>query len=164
MRARFFLPAAVTTVAVAVGFAAWSTAQNPPVRRAAGSDVARGGAYEGCARTCDDCARTCDACGTHCAKLVADGEKHHMSTLRTCLDCATVCRAASAIVAKQGPFSDVICTACADACKRCGEACEKHGGNDEVMKGCAEECRRCERACRDMLQHTGHGETTKPRR
>jgi hypothetical protein len=106
-----------------------------------------------CAKACDDCARICEACGAHCARLVADGKKEHLETLKTCQDCATVCSAASCITARMGPFSDAICTACADVCKRCGDACEKHAA-DPMMKQCADECRRCEKACRDMLAHT----------
>ena len=89
--------------------------------------------------------------------MVVDGHKEHLETVRTCVDCATICASASAIVSKYGPFSDLICTACADACKRCGDACEKHGGDDPVMKACAAECRKCEKACREMLKHTGQG-------
>lgn len=111
-----------------------------------------------CAKACDDCARKCDECAAHCAKLIAGGDKHHLATLKTCQDCAAICRAASSIVSKQGPFSDIICTACADACKKCGDACEKHGGDDPMMKACAAECRKCEKACREMLKHTGHGD------
>ena len=110
-----------------------------------------------CAKACDDCARSCDTCAAHCAKLIGEGHKHHLASLKTCLDCAAVCRAAASVVAKQGPFSDIICTACADACKRCGDTCEKHGGDDPVMKACAAECKKCEKACRDMLKHVGHG-------
>ena len=58
---------------------------------------------------------------------------------------------------RTGPFSDAICTACADTCKRCGETCDKHGVHDPIMKKCADECKRCEQACREMLKHTGHG-------
>jgi hypothetical protein len=85
--------------------------------------------------------------------LLADGKADHLKTLRTCQDCATHCAAAAGIVARKGPFSDLICTACAGACRRCGDACEKHS-HDRVMKECADECRKCERACRDMLGHT----------
>jgi hypothetical protein len=101
------------------------------------------------AKAADDCARLCDLCAAHCAKLVADGRKEHLDTLKTCLDCATLCRAASAITAKDGPMTDLVSQACADACKRCGDACEKHA-SDPIMKRCAEECRKCEKACRDM--------------
>ena len=113
--------------------------------------------FRECAKACDDCARICDECAAHCAKLIADGQKHHLETLKTCQDCAAICQAASSVVAKQGPFSDLICTACAEACKRCGDACEKHGGGDATMKACADECRKCEKVCREMLKHVGPG-------
>lgn len=110
--------------------------------------------YMDCAKACDDCARHCDACAAHCAEMLAAGKKDHLKTVRTCADCAAICRAAGAVTARSGPFSDLICTSCADACKRCGEACDAHKDN-EMMAKCAEECRRCEKACRDMLKHTG---------
>jgi hypothetical protein len=75
-------------------------------------------------------------------------------TLRTCQDCATTCSAAASIVARKGPFSKLICTACADACQRCGKTCEQYL-DDPQMKKCAAECRECEKACRDMVKHGG---------
>jgi hypothetical protein len=86
--------------------------------------------------------------------MIAEGQKQHLQTLRTCQDCATLCSSASCVVAKSGPFSDLICTACAEACKRCGDACAKHAEHDPIMKQCADECKRCEKACRDMLKGT----------
>jgi hypothetical protein len=112
--------------------------------------------YLKCAKACDDCARICDMCAIHCSMHVAAGHKDHLLTLRTCLDCATTCRAASSITSRMGPYSDLICQACAEVCKRCGDACAKFP-DDEVMKQCAEECRKCEQACRDMLQHLAKG-------
>jgi hypothetical protein len=104
-----------------------------------------------CAKACDDCARMCDVCAGHSTRLLAGGKKEHLDTLRLCQDCAAICSAASCVLAKDGPMSDLICTACADACKRCGDACEKHAA-DPIMKRCAEECRKCEKACRDMIK------------
>jgi hypothetical protein len=104
-----------------------------------------------CAAACSDCQRSCDGCATHCAHLLFEGQKAHFATLATCQDCATVCAAASQIVARGGPFSHVICTACADACERCAKECEKFPG-DMHMKACAQECRKCEKACREMLK------------
>jgi hypothetical protein len=107
-----------------------------------------------CAKACDDCARICNLCAAHCTKMAVDGKKEHLETVRTCIDCATICNSASAVVIKGGPFSDLICTACAEACKRCGDACEKMGSGDPIMKQCADECRKCEKSCRMMLKHT----------
>lgn len=124
--------------------------------RNAGDNKHHTGAYMDCAKACDACARICDACAAHCAMLLAEGKKEHLTTLQTCADCATFCSAAACITARQGPFSDAICTGCAEACKRCGDACAKFA-DDPMMKQCAEECRRCEQACREMLKHVGHG-------
>jgi hypothetical protein len=85
--------------------------------------------------------------------LLSQGKKEHATTLRTCEDCADHCGSAARITARQGPFADLICTACAQACARCGKECEKFP-EDAHMKKCAEECRKCEKACREMLKHT----------
>jgi hypothetical protein len=111
-------------------------------------------AFMDCAKECDDCARNCNMCAAHCTKMVADGKKEHLDNVRTCIDCATICTSASAIVIKSGPFTDLICTACADACKRCGDTCAKHAEHDPIMKRCMDECRKCEKACRTMLKNT----------
>jgi hypothetical protein len=121
----------------------------------AGKHDAHAKEFEKCAKACSDCQRHCDACATHCTQMVANGQTEHLHTVQTCRDCASFCAAAAQIVARKGPFSDLICTSCADACARCGEACEKFP-NDEMMKQCAQECRRCEKACRDMVKHMGH--------
>lgn len=105
-----------------------------------------------CAKACSDCQRSCDMCATHCAHMLHQGKKEHVMTLMTCQDCSTFCAAASQITARGGPFAKLICTSCADACARCGMACEKHP-DDSHMKACAEECRRCEKSCKDMVKH-----------
>ncbi|HEX4412655.1 MAG TPA: hypothetical protein VH107_03435 [Lacipirellulaceae bacterium] len=116
------------------------------------ADVGHDNSFMDCAKACDDCARSCTACASHCAHLIADGKREHLKTLGTCADCSTVCRAASAVVAHHGQFSDIICTACAEACKRCGAACDEFK-DDTMMKDCASECHKCEKACREMLEH-----------
>jgi hypothetical protein len=104
-----------------------------------------------CAAACGVCQQSCDSCATYCAELLAAGEKDHLNTLRTCQDCASICTAAAQIVSRGGPFADLICSGCAEACARCAKACEKWP-RDEYMKHCAEECRRCEKECREMLK------------
>jgi hypothetical protein len=147
-RVRFGL-AALATAVLALATAA---GQDPAPTRTPGQVDPKMPHFLACAKACDDCARMCDLCSAHCAKMVAEGKKEHHETLRTTQDCATVCSAAARVTAKDGPMSDLICAACADVCKRCGDACEKHAA-DPIMKRCAEECRKCEKACRDMLVH-----------
>lgn len=104
-----------------------------------------------CAEACSDCARACESCSTHCAKLAADGKKDHLASLMTCRDCADFCSTAAQVVARRGPFMELICTACAEACARCAKECEKFP-DDAHMAACAKSCRKCEKACREMLK------------
>jgi hypothetical protein len=108
--------------------------------------------YEECSEACSECQRECDECAHHCAMMLAEGKKQHMTTLQTCQDCAEICSAAARIVACHGPFSNLICTACADACAKCGKECEKYP-DDKAMSACAKECRECEKSCRAMMKH-----------
>jgi hypothetical protein len=137
----------------ALGLAGRAAAQDTARK----TDPAHQQHYWDCAKACDDCSRVCEACGTHCAQLVADGQKNHLKTVQTCQDCASICKAAGAVTARTGPFSDLVCQACADACKRCGAACNEHAAHDPIMKKCADECAACEKACREMLKMTGAG-------
>ncbi len=162
MRSLFSRAALAVAAAVALlgaGFAQDQPGKPTGAREGKGSHA---GAFEHCAKACNDCGRACDACGAHCAELIAKGHKEHLATLQTCQDCATHCAAAACITARQGPFTDLICKACAEACKSCGEACEQHK-QDPVMRRCAEECRRCERACKEMLKHTDQGRVGRSR-
>ncbi len=111
--------------------------------------------FETCAAACSDCQRTCDVCTTHCAELLAHGERHHLATLMACRDCADLCSAAAHIVARHGAFAALVCQSCGEACLRCAKECEQHGKDDPVMTRCAQECRVCEKACREMLAHPG---------
>lgn len=110
-----------------------------------------------CAEECSECARECSSCAKHCAMMIAQGKKEHAKTLATCLDCADICNVAANIVSRSGPFDDLICKACADACAKCGKACEGFP-KDKHMARCARACRECEKECRNMLKHVGHGE------
>src|SRR5579871_2084657 len=111
---------------------------------------AHAGHFAQCAKACTDCLRECESCANHCAHLVAEGKKDHLTTLGTCADCAEFCTSAAKIVARQGPMAGTICESCAKACDTCGAACEKFP-QDEHMKQCAKACRDCAKACRDML-------------
>ena len=139
---------------LATAMVAWGQSGQAAEDKQGGSDK-HATAFMDCARACGSCAGICDACTAHCARLLAEGKKEHFKTLRTCQDCATICAAAACVTARGGPFSDAICTACAESCKRCGEACAKFK-DDDSMRRCAEECSKCEKACRTMLEHAKH--------
>ena len=103
-----------------------------------------------CAKACSDCQLECNSCAAHCAMQLKEGHTEHAETLATCQDCADVCIAASQIVSRGGPFANLICKACADACSKCAASCKKFP-NDQHMMKCAIECLKCEKACREML-------------
>ncbi len=108
--------------------------------------------FDTCAKACADCMRECESCAHHCAHLLADGKKEHMTTLGTCTDCAEFCAAAAKITSRHGPMATNICDSCAKACDTCAAACEKMP-NDEHMAKCAKACRDCAKACREMVKH-----------
>jgi hypothetical protein len=112
-----------------------------------------GAIMQECAKACSDCQRACDLCATHCAHMMNEGKKDHLTTLATCRDCATVCSAVAQIAARGGPFAELICEPCSKACGQCATACEAFP-DDEHMKSCAEECRKCEKACKAVIEHT----------
>jgi hypothetical protein len=104
-----------------------------------------------CAKACSDCQRECDLCATHCAHLLAEGKKDHLSTLMHCRDCAICCAACSHVCASGGPLSAVMADCCAKCCEHCAKACEAFP-DDKHMKKCAEECRKCETACKAIAK------------
>jgi len=154
MGRREFGVAGISTAAL-LALQATGLGQGKKKKKGESSPEGHHGTIDPCAAACGACQRSCDACATHCANLLAAGEKDHLESLRTCQDCATICAAAAQIVSRSGPFADLVCTACAEACARCAEACEKNA-DDAHMQHCAEECRRCEKECREMLKHAGH--------
>ena len=153
MSAQHFGGLGVFAVSLAIGgLLAISQPAQTQEKKAAPAHSQHHEAMQACAKACSDCQRACDTCSTHCANLVARGQKEHLTTLMSCQDCATVCAAAAAIVARGGPYSVLICDACAKACEQCAAACEKFP-DDKQMKACAEECRKCEKACKEMVKH-----------
>jgi hypothetical protein len=82
------------SLAAALSLFAFSPAATVAQDKGKGGD-AHAAAYEECAKACNDCQRACDMCAAHCAKLISEGKKEHLTTLQTCQDCATHCSAAA---------------------------------------------------------------------
>lgn len=108
-----------------------------------------------CIEACYECAPTCSACADACL-----GEEQ-VRELTTCISlnevCANVCGTTGASLsrtvhahAREVPLR-ILLQACAKACSRCAEECERHVGHMEHFRVCAEACRRCEDACRQLL-------------
>lgn len=100
-----------------------------------------------CITDCFNCAALCIETINYC---LSQGGKHatpdHISLLQTCAEIGTV----SANAMLRGTRVHVsTCTACAEICRQCAEACEAMG-DDEAMRRCAEACRQCAESCRAM--------------
>jgi hypothetical protein len=99
---------------------------------------------EGCILECQDCHRVCLDTMQHCLELGgAHAEPEHIQTL---LDCAEICATSANLMLRRSALHRLICSACATACARCVETCER-SSSDAKMQACAELCRRCAAAC-----------------
>lgn len=75
--------------------------------------------------------------------------------IRLDLDCADVCAATGNALSRQSDqelgLTGALLDACREACRVCGEECERHAEHHEHCRVCAEACRRCEQACERLL-------------
>jgi hypothetical protein len=103
-----------------------------------------------CIEACYDCAQTCTVCADAC--LGEDMVKDLIQCIRLNLDCADVCAATGQIASRRTGTNELtikhMIETCADACRLCGDECERHA-RMEHCRICAESCRRCEQACRE---------------
>jgi hypothetical protein len=106
-----------------------------------------------CVEECYGCAQACTSCADAC--LAEDMVKDLMQCIRLDLDCADICAATGAMASRRtGSNVDVLratIQTCAEACRVCGEECQKHAQMHEHCRICAEICQSCHQACRDAL-------------
>jgi hypothetical protein len=103
--------------------------------------------------TCVECSQACTACAD------ADAREQMASDLAKCarlnLDCADMCETTARVLTRQTGYDKdmtrAVVEACAQACKICGEECDRHAQMHEHCAVCAEVCHRCERACNEVL-------------
>jgi hypothetical protein len=74
--------------------------------------------------------------------------------IRLNLDCADICEATGRVLIRQtgydAPLTKAQLHACREACATYAEECERHG-EMEHCSICAEACRRCQEACDALL-------------
>ncbi len=106
-----------------------------------------------CIEECFDCAQACTACADAC--LGEEMVKELSRCIRLNLDCADICDTTGRALSRQvGAEVSVLRTfvqACAEACRVCGEECERHADMHEHCRVCADACRRCEQACNELV-------------
>lgn len=110
-----------------------------------------------CIEECLACSATCTSCADACLGEATVQEL--VRCIRLNLDCADVCAATGRVLTRQTSFEPRLARhlleTCAEACRACGEECERHAEHHEHCRVCAEECRRCEQACQDLLSSIG---------
>lgn len=112
---------------------------------------------EACIAACFECAATCSACADACL-----GEPE-VDTLVGCirlnLDCADICGATGRVLVRlTRPNNAVLLAqlrACAEACRGCGEECERHAEHHDHCAECARACRGCAEACEKLIDALG---------
>ena len=106
----------------------------------------------GCVDACNECAQVCTACADACLGEQMVEEMRHCITMD--LNCADICGATARVLSRQTSYDAAMTraalTACAEACRLCGDECEQHEAM-EHCRICAAACRRCEEACRRLL-------------
>lgn len=109
-----------------------------------------------CIEACFDCTQTCTACADAC--LSEQMIMELTRCIRVNLDCADACDSTGRVLSRHTGYDANITRsmlqACAQACKSCGDECEKHAHLQHCAV-CAQACRRCERACRQLLAALG---------
>lgn len=112
-----------------------------------------------CVEACYGCAQTCTSCADAC--LGEEMVAQLTQCIRLNLDCADICASTGSVATRRTGSNEAVIrqmlTACAAACRACGDECEQHATkmNMEHCRICADECRRCERACEEALESMG---------
>jgi hypothetical protein len=106
-----------------------------------------------CIDACFDCAQACTACADAClGEEMVEHLTRCIALNEVCADvCATTGAALSRQVAGDQQLLRTLLEACAQACKSCGDECERHAEMHEHCRVCAEACRDCEQHCRELL-------------
>ena len=110
-----------------------------------------------CIEECFRCAQACTACADAC---LSEGMVAELAVcIRTNLDCADVCATTGKVLSRHTGYdanlTRAVLTACAAACRACGDECASHAGMHEHCRVCAQACRACEAAYRDLLATLG---------
>ena len=106
-----------------------------------------------CIDACFECAQACTACADACLSEREVAEL--VDCIRADLDCADICEATGRLLSRYSPDGTNLARAfldtCIAACRACGDECDRHASKHQHCRICADACRRCEQACQDMI-------------
>ena len=103
-------------------------------------------------RGLNECAVACGAASRRFAETLrtaSDGPTRGelVAGLKAARDCLDVCSMAATLIGRGGELSELAWAPCAEACRRCAEACDALSPLDTAAE-CADHCRRAEEICR----------------
>lgn len=114
------------------------------------------GKLAACIDACLECSQACTACADAC--LSENDVASMAKCIRTNLDCSDICAATANVLSRHTGYDANVTRgmleACRTACTSCGDECGSHDGMQHCSI-CAEACRRCEQACADLLSSLG---------
>ena len=100
-----------------------------------------------------DCAKACYADTD--ADLSEPNLAEMVTCIRLCQNCADICAVTVAVLSRPAIWDRrvvrPVLEACAAICQSCGDECEQHAPRHAHCRVCAEACRRCEQACSEFL-------------
>jgi hypothetical protein len=105
-----------------------------------------------------DAARDCaQACATDTDADLSEPQLAEMvSCIRLCQHCADICAATAAVLSRPASWDKRVVRplteACVAICNSCGDECERHAQMHAHCRVCADACRRCEQACGELLK------------
>lgn len=101
-----------------------------------------------CIEICSGCHDVCTETLIHCLYVGAEhAAADHIGTL---VDCAELCDASRDFMLRGSDLNMQLRAACARACDRCVDSCERLDPDDEITRNCADVCRRCAQSCRSI--------------
>lgn len=110
-----------------------------------------------CIAACFECAQTCTACADAC--LSEDMVAELTKCIRTNADSADICATTGNVLSRHTGYdanlTRSIVETCRMACKSCANECEQHAEMHKHCSVCAEACRRCEQACAELIDSLG---------
>ena len=110
-----------------------------------------------CIEACFSCAAVCTGCADAC--LGEQNVPELARCIRLNHDCADICDAAGRMLARQIGADAAVPTHCCrglwPGVPIRGDECERHAEHHDHCRVCADACRRCEQACNDLLATVG---------
>ena len=106
-----------------------------------------------CIDACLECGQACTTCADACLseEMVAD----LTTCIRLNQDCADLCDTTARLLSRHTGTDTTVLRAALEAlraaCAACAAECDTHADMHEHCRVCADACRRCEQACTNLL-------------